>query len=431
MDADRKTAFQVLLKMERTGAYSNIELNKRIGQNPVEKEGFVREMVYSTVKNRYYLDYLLRQLVTRGYDRLPAETAVLLRLGACQIIFLSSVPPYAAVSETVTLAKRYARHQAGMVNGVLRNLIRKKDQLRRPEKEKDPIRRLSATYSYSPWIVRKWIDMFGQERTEAILKAENVTPELTLRINELKTSREELRIRLEKEGFSCKDDRECGSILYVRGSRLLSGEAFKAGMFFIQDKSSVMAVSASGAAPGDTVIDTCAAPGGKSFSMAVQMKNKGTIVSFDRYENKLSLISREKKRLEIGIISEEVHDGRETAPEWIGKADVVLCDAPCSGLGVIRRKPEIKYRALPDGGKDLAELQLAILTASAAYLKPEGTLVYSTCTINDIENEKTVRTFLAANDAFHIEEERQFLPDQDMCDGFYYCVMKMQAEKQN
>lgn len=424
MDPNREAAFRVLLRIERDSAYSNIELNRITSGESSLNEAFVRELVYSVLRNRKYLDYMLRQLVAKGYDRLQPEVKTILRMGASQIEFLGSVPDYAAVSEQAALCRKAAPGRTGFVNAVLRNYIRKKDKLKKPEQETDPVTRLLNQYSCERWIVKKWIRMFGEERAESLLAAGNRTPELCVSVNTLKIGSEELMERLTREGFRCRRE---GDALFVRGSGLIEGEAFREGLFFVQDRSSILAAEALAARPGERIIDPCAAPGGKSFQLALQMKDQGTILSMDLYEHRMELLRKEAERLGITMIETKVRDAEDPIPELAGTADRVICDVPCSGLGVIRRKPEIKYRKLPDGGRALAETQLRILLSSSSYVRPGGVLMYSTCTINDMENEGVAERFLEKNAGFRKLAERQLLPDTDGCDGFYYCVMKKEG----
>ncbi|MGI6211169.1 MAG: 16S rRNA (cytosine(967)-C(5))-methyltransferase RsmB [Anaerovoracaceae bacterium] len=424
MDPNREAAFRVLLRIERDSAYSNIELNRITSGEGSLNEAFVRELVYSVLRNRKYLDYMLRQLVAKGYDRLQPEVKTILRMGASQIGFFGSVPDYAAVSEQAALCRTAAPGRTGFVNAVLRNYIRKKDKLKKPEQEKDPVTRLLNQYSCERWIVKKWIRMFGEERAESLLAAGNRTPELCVSVNTLKIGSEELMERLTREGFRCRRE---GDALFVRGSGLIEGEAFREGLFFVQDQSSILATEALGAQPGERIIDPCAAPGGKSFQLALRMKDQGTIFSMDLYEHRMELLRKEAERLGITMIETKVRDAEDPIPELAGTADRVICDVPCSGLGVIRRKPEIKYRKLPDGGCALAETQLRILLSSSSYVRPGGVLMYSTCTINDMENEGVAERFLEKNAGFRKLAERQLLPDTDGCDGFYYCVMKKEG----
>jgi len=423
MDRNRKAAFSVLLKIEKNAAYSNIELN-RLQQKGGYEMPFIRELVYGTLKRKYLLDHYIGQLAKNGADSIGRDVLILLRTGIYQIEFMDSVPDYAACDETCTIAKEAFHGKAGFVNGILRNFIRKRQELKGPDTIKDPVERLSVCYSAAPWIVRRFLEDCGAEQAEAVLKASNETPELTLRVNTARTGRGQLIEALEQAGIACG---ACGlsqNVITAEGGNVTETEAFRNGWFFIQDVSSAAAVEALAPEPGETVVDVCAAPGGKTFSAACLMEGRGRIVSMDLHERKLKALEKQAARLGFDLIETEPRDARDPADALRGKADRVICDAPCSGLGVLRKKPEIKYKDITDGGKGLADIQFGILNASKAYLKPGGRLMYSTCTISRIENGDVVRRFLRENKDCEIAEEKQFVTGEGGADGFYYCVMR-------
>jgi len=421
MDLNRKTAYEVLLDVEKNQAYSNLSLNNFIEKNKADSPAFVRELVYGVLENKILLDHILNQLVPSGLKKVKKQDLTLLRMGIYQLMSMNSVPEYAAVNETVNMAKVFARGRDRFINGVLRGYTKKKDELVFPDREENLVTYLSVMYSVETWIVKLWLDAYGPEDTEAILDASNRTPELTIRTNLLRTTRSQLRETLEKQGFEVADTWESVRGLTVKGSGLLKTEAYEKGLFSVQDEASMLASEALGVKPGDLVIDVCAAPGGKSFATAELMDGQGKICSMDIYEHKLKLMETQAKRTGITNIELICHDSTEALAEFAGRADCVLSDVPCSGLGVIRRKPEIKYK----GNEDLPELvdrQEKILAAASTYVKPGGTLVYSTCTINPAENQLQTEKFLNANSDFDKIEERQLLPTMGI-DGFYICKM--------
>ena len=424
MDVNRKTAYLTLLTMEKNKAYSNLELNHQIQEEKPDSPAFVRELVYGVVKNKLYLDHLLFQLIPNGVKGQKKRTLTLLRMGLYQIIYMESVPDYAAVNETVKLARRYLPGRDGFVNGVLRGYLRKKDQLLLPDRKKDPVAYFSVRYSYADWIVRLWLEQYGPEKTEELLAAGNETPALSIRVNTLKTEPEELRLGLEKKGYQVSNGKLSERVLFVKGSGILETEEYRDGLFSVQDESSVLAAETVAAESGDTVLDICAAPGGKSLAMAEMMGNNGLIRSFDIYEHKLSLLKEEAQRLGITIIETDINDGLKQREDLKQAADKVLVDAPCSGLGVVRRKPEIKYRVLDDNGKELSDRQLRMLEISAGYVRQGGILVYSTCTVNRNENTGVVSRFLKKNRDFELDGSRQLLPGRDETDGFFICKMR-------
>lgn len=424
MDINRKTAFQTLLEIEKNGAYSNLELNHRIKLLKPDSPAFVRELVYGVTEQKLYLDYLLQSLIPKGLKGVKKQVLTLLRMGLYQIIFMDSVPEYAAVGETVKLARKVAVGREGFVNGVLRGYCKKRDQIKLPDRCRDTAAYLSVRYSCGQDIVRLWLSQYGEEKTEKLLAAANRTPKLSVRVNLLKTSREELSEKLRAEGFETEEGTLSQRILFVQGSGLLETESYRKGLFSVQDQASCLTAEKLAPNPGDTVLDICAAPGGKSLAMAEIMENKGRIRAFDIYEHKLALLNREAERLGLSVIETETNDGTKERTDLLASADCVLVDGPCSGLGVIRRKPEIKYREISDEGRSFAEKQLQILETSAVYVKKGGRLLYSTCTINATENSRVAEKFLAEHKEFIREEQIQLLPDESETDGFFICTMR-------
>ena len=370
------------------------------------------------------MDHILSSLIPKGLRGIKKQVLTLLRMGLYQIIFMDSVPSYAAASETVKLAKKLTPGRDGFINGVLRGYEKKKETIVLPDRSRNLIEYLSVRYSYTEWIVKLWLSIFGEEKTERLLAAGNERPDISVRVNFLKTDRKSLASALEKQGFQTKESSESSRVLLVKGSGLLDTVQYREGYFSMQDTASVLAAEALCAKPGETVLDICAAPGGKSLALAEIMENTGLIRSFDIYRHKLSLLEREAERLGISIVETEENDGCAIRSDLSETADCVLVDGPCSGLGVIRRKPEIKYKEISDDGASLAEKQLRILTVSSRYVKPGGILQYSTCTVNRLENEDVVRQFLENHREFVKVFERQLLPDTDAADGFYICRME-------
>ncbi len=421
MDLNRKTAYEILLDIERNDSYSNLATNNFIKKNAPDKEAFVREIVYGVLENKILLDYYLDALVPSGVKKIKKKELTLLRMGLYQIIYMDSVPEYAAVSETVNLAKRLASGREKFINGVLRAYIKKRGEISLPDIEKEPVRYLGVKYSICEWIVRLWLNTYGLEKTEEMLAAINTAPMLSVRVNRLKIDTNELAELLEKEGFCVQASDKTPRGLFVSGSRLLESDAYKQGFFSVQDIASIMTSDILGAKPGDTVLDLCAAPGGKTLATAELMQNQGKIIAIDIYEHKLSLIRAQAMRCGIDIIRTKCHDSTIEIFEFIESADYVLADVPCSGLGVMARKPEIKYRKDPDLD-ELTDRQAKILARAAAYVKKGGSLVYSTCTINRDENENQIERFLHENRDFAVEKQIQLLPT-DGTDGFFICKM--------
>lgn len=424
MDINRKTSYLALLDVESKKAYSNLALNHQIIVNKPHAQGFVRELVYGVLESKLTLDYYIDLLVKDGIRSLRAQELTILRMGIYQLKYMNSVPEYAAVNESVALAKKYCRGKSGFINGVLREYLNKKMQLRMPDRNEDEIRYLSIKYSYAPWIIELWLEHYSPDFVEALLKAGNETPPTTIRLNWLKVMKDDLIQNLEAKNFKVEEGQVCQNALHVKGNHLLDTELYKMGMFTPQDESSILVAEKLDPKHGETIMDVCAAPGGKTTAIAERMNNTGKIIASDIYRRKLDLIDKEAKRLGITNIQTRSWDATRVDSSMLQKADRVLVDAPCSGLGVIRRKPEIKYKEFTEYVELLPKKQLAILSASSSYVKPGGTLLYSTCTINPKENEKVTEKFLRKNPSFKIVDRVVLFPNVDETDGFYICVMR-------
>ena len=418
-DLNRKTAYQTLLEIEKQAAYSNIELNHQIRQMQPDNPAFVRELVYGVLENKIYLDYMLTQLIPKGLKGVKKPIKVLLRMGLYQLIFMDSVPDYAAVNETVKLARKVAPGRDGFLNGVLRGYGKKKAELKLPDREKDFVAHLSVKYSFDPSIVQLWLSQYSAEETETLLANSNMRPEMSIRVNVMKTTKDALREALRTKGFAVKDGTLSERVLFVKGSGLLDTDEYRAGLFSVQDEASVVATEVLAPHEGEAVLDICAAPGGKTLAMAELMRGKGVIRAFDVYQHKLELLQEEAKRLGLENIETAEQDGTLFNPDLKDFADRVLVDGPCSGLGVIRRKPEIKFKAVEGEAADLADKQLQILENACQYVKDGGELLYSTCTINTLENMGVVERFLENHAEFKLIYHRQLLPGVDETDGFF------------
>lgn len=424
MDNNRKTAYQTLLDVESKKAYSNIALNHKIAVNKPGSPAFVRELVYGVLERKITLDYYIDQLLKDGIDSLKTPETLILRMGIYQLGYMDKVPEYAAISECVDLAKKYCKGKTGLINGVLREYQNKKIYLTLPTRDEDEVKYLSVKYSYEPWIIELWLKYYEKGFVEKLLAAGNETPPLTVRTNWLKIRKNDLKKVLLERGYEAEDGKICQNALNVKGSRILESDLYKYGLFTPQDESSMLVSEKIGVKQGDLVMDVCAAPGGKTTAIAERMNNTGKIIASDIYRRKLDIVDKEAARLGITNIETRSWDATRVDSTMVKKADKVLVDAPCSGLGVIRRKPEIKYKNFSNEMQLLPNKQLAILSASSSYVKPGGTLVYSTCTINPMENEKVVEKFLKKNRGFEKIERTLLLPNVNGTDGFFICVMK-------
>jgi len=406
----RHAAYKALIDIEKDNAYSNMALNHYLRDLEPREQALAREICYEVLKRKYLLDYYLRGFITKGFNKLETGLLTILRMGACEILFMDGVPDYASINEAVDLAKRYAKGRAPFVNGVLRNLARNRDSLKEPDD-------ISVRYSVNKWIADLLIKALGPEGAEEYLRYSLETPELCIRVNLLKNTREELKDSLEKEGFRVSLSTLSPRCLKVSGTGILETEAFRMGRFSVQDEASLYAADMAGAKEGMKVLDLCAAPGGKSCAIGEAMGNKGLIISQDIYEHKLRVIDSYAKRTGIDIIETRQRDGSVPVPEYEGQFDLVICDVPCTGLGVLRRKPEIKYKESPDL-KGLNELQLKILMNGASYVREGGILMYSTCTVTREENEELVSRFLGEMPGFVLDKDIRLGPETGT-DGFY------------
>ena len=425
----RACAFEILLRCEQAGGYANITLDSLLDKYALapNDRALATELVFGVIERKITLDHYISRLAGGKMKKIEPEVLCLIRLGVYQLAFLDRVPSYAAVNESVSLAPKRAK---GFVNAILRSFMRLE---KLPELPEDPIERLSVKHSYPEELCELFCSEFGYERAESLLDAMNKKPTATLRVNTLKTGREELISALKNEGILAEAATLSPVGLKTDGGAVAKTHAFDKGHFFVQDEASQICVEALGAKEGETVIDVCSAPGSKSFGAAVNMKNSGRIVSCDLHKNKLSLISGGARRLGIDIIETRAQDARVTVDEFVGIADRVLCDVPCSGFGVIAKKPEIRYKDVSQT-ESLPEIQYAILKNCAAYVKPGGTLVYSTCTVLDRENGANVRRFLTENTDFYAEDfsvngkiygaQTTLMPDTDGTDGFFIAHMR-------
>ncbi|MDR2089098.1 MAG: 16S rRNA (cytosine(967)-C(5))-methyltransferase RsmB [Clostridiales Family XIII bacterium] len=424
MDKNRKSAYYTLLDVENDMAYSNIALKSHIRRGRPDAPAFVRELTYGVVKNKIYLDYVLGNFIRTPLDKLKPCDLVILRMGLYQLLFMNSVPDYAAVDESVNLAKRFSPGHEGFVNGVLRQYLRDKDYVKLPAREEDEVRYLSLKYSYAEWIVRLWLDRYGSEAAEALLAAGNETPDFVIRVNRLKARREDVFERLTAKGYDVRIGERAPQSLIVKGSDLLGGRMYKNGIFSVQEESSQMAAELVDPQPGELIIDVCAAPGGKTFAMAERMGDRGKIYAWDIYKRKLSQIEQDAKRLGVRIVETDAWDATRVRSALIGKADRVLADVPCMGLGVVRRKPEIKYKENDDELAAIAKKQTDILEASSNYVRPGGFLVYATCSVSREENQGVVAHFLKQHRDFKRTDMLELLPHIDKTDGFFVCKLQ-------
>ena len=423
MNDPRKIAYDVLVKCASAEQYSNIALDiaiKRSDLTPPDR-GLLTTLVYGVIERQITLDAIIDSLTDRKSEEISPDARTLLRLGIYQLAYLDRVPDHAAVNETVNMAGKRSR---GFVNAILRAFIRSGKEIPIPDKTADAVGYLSVKYSFCPALCRKFIDTFSLERAEELFAAFGETPDLTLRTNTLRVSREELIEKIGEQGIHALPTKESEvGIRVCDRSPVTELYGFSEGLFFVQDEASQLCVRALDAKPGMRVLDACACPGSKSFGAAIDMNNKGEVMSCDLHRNKLSLVESGAARLGVSILQTQERDARNTNEEWLGTFDRVLCDVPCSGFGVFAKKPELRYKD-PAASAALPDIQLAILQNASQYVKVGGKLVYSTCTLLPAENDWNVARFLKNNDNFNLLDARTLYPDTDGTDGFFYAVME-------
>ncbi len=394
MENARQAAYSLLLKCECSGQYSNIAIDHALSESRMKDidKALTSALFYGVIERRITLDYYISKLSSRPLCKIDRETLTAARMGIYQLEFMDKIPPHAAVNETVGLVKHSSK---GFVNALLRSYMRLEEPIALPDKD-DITKYLSVAYSVNESLAARLVSDLGAEGAEEYLAATLRTPLTTLRVNTLKVTREELASHI--DGATPTSLSPAG--LYAGGAvREMHG--FSDGLFFVQDEASQICVGALGAKQGERVLDVCSCPGSKSFGLAIEMENRGEILAFDLHKNKLSLVLSGAERLGIDIIKAEAHDAREPIEELFESADRVLCDVPCSGFGVIAKKPELRYKD-PVESERLPEIQLAILENCSRYLKRGGTLVYSTCTVLSEENENNVRRFLDNDPDFEL-----------------------------
>ena len=422
----RELTFNLLLKAESSKQYSNIALDNALQKSELSTadKNLVSAIFYGVTERRITLDYQIKSLSNRPIEEIDVIALIALRIGLYQLIYLTRIPHHAAINESVSLAPKKS---SGFVNALLRSYLRRGD-LALPSKS-DTVEYLSVCYSVATPLVKKFISIFGDNETKELLSVINNSTPTTLRINTLLTDKEAMI----KEIPNAIPTKNAPYGILVHGSvRELYG--FNDGLFFVQDEASQICVEALDACEGDFVMDICACPGSKSFGAAINMKNNGKIMAFDLHENKLSLVTSSAKRLKIDVISTLAQDGRRPINELFGKADRIICDVPCSGFGVLAKKPELRYKS-PEESISLPKIQSDILENACKYLKVGGTLIYSTCTILPEENENNINNFLLRHSEFSLEPWRvgnvyaengmiTLLPHVHDTDGFFIAKLK-------
>lgn len=437
----RKIAFNTLYRVLHEEAYSALALNNAIKEHGLSKldASFLSRLVYGVLERKILLDYVISQYSKIKPKKIENKTLIILEIGVFQLLFMDKVPSSAAVNECVKLSKKVGAYKSsGFINAVLRNFVRNDLRYDLPDK-KDIINYLSIKYSCPEFLVSMWLEQYGHSNTIKILEGLSDRPPLTVTVNTLKTTKSELMTELNECGVEVDEILHLDNALNIKNTGSIEElKPFQDGKFYVQDSASQLCCEMLDAKEGMTLCDVCSAPGGKSIYSAIKMKNIGKVCSYDLYEHKINLINESANRLGIDIIDADVRDAQDSKSA-IPQCDRLLCDVPCSGFGIIRRKPEIRYKkaTIID---NLPKLQYSILCANADFLSIGGVLVYSTCTLCNEENIKVVDKFLREHSDFEplpldlpqgfrrfVDEPEHvltLLPYRDMSDGFFIAKFK-------
>ena len=442
MDA-REAALLTLNACHRQGGWSDGVLKKQLAAAKLDSRdaALATQLCFGVLQNQLLLDFYLSQFSNIALSRMEGKVLQALRLGAYQMLFLDRIPHSAAVNCSVEMTKRLCKNPraAGMVNGILRSVERNLDHLPAIPNT-DPVSYLSILYSHPEWLVKEFCMTLGTEEGAKLLAADNHQPSMTVMVNTLRGTAEQVAQRLMEQRVEVTPHPWLDDCLVLSKTGDLEGlEAFREGLFYVQDPASRLAVEAAEVRPGMRVLDCCAAPGGKSFAAGIAMKNEGELISCDIHPHKKKLLQAGADRLGLSLLHPMTADGKVFRPEWEGAFDRVLVDAPCSGLGVIRKKPDIRYKD-PEPLKGLPEVQRAILDNASRYVRPGGILLYSTCTLLPRENEEVVRWFLEGHKDFKAEAFTlpgpvgtaadglvTLLPHRHGTDGFFICRMRREG----
>ena len=431
----RETALNVLIGCRKQAAWSNGVLKEYIARDRLDRRdaALATRLCYGVLQNRNKLDFYLQQLLTGKLKDLHPAVRDILHLGIYQIYEMDKIPMSAAVNEGVALAKKYCKKQRfapGLVNAVLRQAVRTKGELREPTSLED-------RFSHPKALIKLLGESIGEDRLENMLSANNAMPQTVVQVNTLKTSARALTERLAEEDVAAQPHGWLENCLVLSGTGNLEKlTAFREGLFYVQDAAAKLSVLCAQIPANANVLDCCAAPGGKSFAAAMMLQGQGSVTSCDIHPHKISLIQNGAVRLGISNLKAALRDATAFDPNWEAQMDVVLADVPCSGYGIIRKKPDIRYKD-PKTMDDLPQLQLQILMNQAQYVKPGGTLLYSTCTLLQRENEDVVKAFVQQRNDFYLEPLAlpaafpqntsgmlTLVPGEYDTDGFFICRLR-------
>lgn len=424
----RELILDVLLEITKNGEYSHIAIKNTLDKYQyLEKQerSFLTRVCGGTLENMILIDYIINQFSKVKVNKMKPVIRCILRSSVYELKFMDSVPVSATCNEAVKLAQKKGFHNLkGFVNGVLRNISRNLEQISMPDETKESVKWRSVKYSIPEWLIEKWQKQYDKAQLEEMFQAFLEKSATSIRVNTEKTTKEALVKELEAENITVMDNEEVPNALYIDGYDFLSGiTAFQEGKFYVQDLSSMLVSLWAQPKEGAQVIDVCAAPGGKSIHMAELLHGTGMVEARDLTEYKVSLIEENIERCGLKNIRAKQADARILEKDSMKTADIVIADLPCSGLGVIGKKPDIKYKMSEEKCAQLAALQREILHTVQNYVKSGGVFMYSTCTINPQENEENVQWFLKEHADFELERQQQILPKKGKNDGFFLARM--------
>ncbi|MBC7963563.1 MAG: 16S rRNA (cytosine(967)-C(5))-methyltransferase RsmB [Steroidobacteraceae bacterium] len=418
----RQAACETLLRISKQGGFADRLIDSELAGGALSgpDRGLFAELVFGVLRRQGTLDHILTQLLEKPIKELDPHALVIFRIGLYQLTCLDRIPESAAVNESVNLAKLITPRTSGLINAVLRNYLRQKDSITFPDPVAEPVTSIAARHSQPEWLVEHWLGQLGGEDATKLAEASSQQPPLTLRVNALRTTRAELLLEFEKQGIPAASCRFSPDGIVIAGRHaIISLPGYEAGLFAVQDEASQLAGLLLGAEPGERIWDACAAPGGKACHIAQQMDDRGELIATDISRSKLVIVQENARRLGASCLSTAVADLHLTDTLPKGLFDRILLDAPCSGLGVIRRNPEAKWRLSFDDITRLAAVQKTLLKNAASLLKPGGTLLYSTCSTSVEENEEVVEEFLLHHPDFMLENLNDLFPALNELFEFY------------
>lgn len=412
VDKAREVALKTLYRINNEGAYSNIALDEEISKNAQKLNakdiGLISEIVYGVITWKLTIDEIIKKYSKIRLKKISPWILDILRLSIYQIVFLDKIPKSAAVNEGVNLAKRYGhRSSSGFANAILRKV--EKQDYEDFKNIKDEKERLSKQYSMPLWIIEELMEEgLELEKIEEICISSNIRPKVSIRINTLKTNKEELKQILENENIKATDGILKDFLVLDKAKNIERLESFKNGLFTVQDEAAGLTSLILNPKKGENILDACSSPGGKTTYIAQLVENEGQIIAFDIHEHRTRLVEQNAKRLGVNIIETKVQDASKFEEKYVNKFDKILLDVPCLGIGVLKRKPDIKWQKKKEDVKEISEIQYKILENCSKYLKPKGELVYSTCSILKEENENLIEKFLHKNKEFKLEKIENF-----------------------